>query len=178
MPKLNWGCGPDLRDGWINSDVLDWGTGQQHVGDIAAGLPFGDGHFDYAVSHHALQMIGWSDLVPTLVELRRVIKPGGWLRLSVPDLLRAFDAWRKHDPSHFPIADEHESSIDGKLCMYVTQAGATRSVFTKAWLFELLQRASFERIDSCLIFSTRSGIADLTSLDTRSAESLFVDARR
>jgi len=178
MRRLNWGCGPEIRDGWENSDLIDYGHGQQHVGDITAGLPYDDGWFDYAVSHHVLQMIAWPDLVPTLVELRRVITAVGWLRLSVPSLHAAMNAWARNDRSWFPIDDRHEESVDGKFCMYVTQAGATRSVFTLGWLLELLGRAGFSTMCPCRAFETSTGIDDLTALDSRRVESLYVDARR
>lgn len=184
--KLNWGCGPDMRAGWVNSDVLrypaiiDGGTlvTQDHVGAIDAGLPWGDETFDYIVSHHVLQMIAWSELVPALVELRRVLKPDGWLRISVPSIVRAMKALREDDASWFPISDAHETSVDGKFCMYVTQAGASRSVFTYDWLAELLTRAGFSRIVAQRIFETHTAIADITSVDSRGNESIFVDVAR
>lgn len=176
MPRLNWGCGPDQPEGWFHSDLVGWKTGQHHVGDIAAGLPWPDGFFHYAVSHHALQMIPWPQLVPTLSELRRVIAPGGWLRLSVPSLLGAMQAWEDDDSRWFPIADEIERSIDGKLCVYLSQAGATRSVFTERWLCELMERAGFlePKVAGCLVTDGLAGICDL---DSRCYESVYVEAR-
>ena len=51
----------------------------------------------YAVSVHALQEIPMADLVSTLRELRRVLKPGGVLRLCVPDLDKAVAAYQRGD---------------------------------------------------------------------------------
>lgn len=178
MRRLNWGCGPIIAVGWESSDVVGYNRTQDHVGDIAAGLPWDDGTFDYVVAHHALQMLDWQQLVPALVELRRVTRPGGWLRVSVPDVLGAVDAWEKGDAAWFPIADEHERSIDGKLCMYVTQAGATRSVFTQTWLIELLLRAGWQRGRPTIARQSWSGIAGIVTLDSRESESLYVEAHR
>lgn len=170
---LDWGCGPALADGWVGSDQDD--HGQEHVGDIRDGLPWPDGTFTHVISHHALQMLPWAALVPALAELRRVTRPGGWLRLSVPDLLAAVDAYLTGDLEHFRVDDRHESSVDGKLCMYLSQAGATRSVFTGAWLEELCGRAGWT--DPRAVETGKSGsMFDLSVLDTRPDESVFVEA--
>jgi SAM-dependent methyltransferase len=172
--RLHWGCGPKPPTGWVNSDRDD--HGQDHVGDIRYGLPWDDDTFDHVVSHHALQMLSWPELVPALAELRRVTRPGGWLRLSVPDLLAAVSAHETGDADHYQIDDANETTIDGKLCLYVSQAGATRSVFTGLWLEELCVRAGWvnpQRVGFCV---TSSPWPELTSLDSRPAESIFVEA--
>lgn len=172
--RLNWGCGPHQPDGWTNSDLLDWG--QEHVGDITAGLPFDDGQFDYTVANHVLQMIKWEDLVPVLTELRRVTL--GWVRVIVPDLEAATFAYHRNDADHFQISDDHEHSLDGKYCMYVSQAGSTKSVFTKNWVMELCHRANFGVVHKASFSQTITDYLEITSLDSRPEESLFIEARR
>lgn len=184
--RLNWGCGPDMRAGWVNSDVMRYPAvhdngvlvTQGHLGDIRDGLPYRAGQFEYAASHHALQMLAWPELVPALAELRRVLRPGGWLRLTVPDLEAALRAWTDDDVGWFPIADEHEPAIDGKLCMYLTQAGASRSVFTAAWLSDLLRRAGFDAAARLRPGMTLCPDAGIMELDSRPAESILMEAVR
>jgi predicted SAM-dependent methyltransferase len=174
MSAFHWGCGPAVAAGWVNSDVDD--HGQDHVGDIRDGLPYNDATFGYTVSHHTLQMLPWAALVPALAELRRVTAAGGWLRLSVPDLLKAIRAYDIADVDHFHIADEHETSVEGKFCMYVTQAGSTRSVFTAPWLVELCGRAGWARPRQVGYQATASPWPPIITLDTRPDESAFVEA--
>lgn len=176
--RLSWGCGPVYRDGWTHSDIVRWTPEQEHVGDITAGLPWEDSTFDYVVANHALQMIPWPLLVPTLTELRRVTKRDGVVRILVPDLMAAFDAYLARRPEHFVIDDAHESSIDGKLCMYLTQAGSTRSVFTGGWLVELCARAGFRASARSWFGETIYGPMASTELDSRPDESLIVEAVR
>jgi SAM-dependent methyltransferase len=52
-----------------------------HVADLGRPLPFADGAFDDVVSSLVLHYL--RDWVPPLVELRRVLRPGGRLLLSV-----------------------------------------------------------------------------------------------
>ncbi len=150
--------------------------GQDHVGDIRDGLPFEDTTFDHVVSHHALQMLSWDELVPALVELRRVTRQGGWLRLSVPDVLAAVYAYEVGDPDHFQIDDANEKTVDGKFCLYVAQAGTTRSVFTALWLEELCVRAGWVNPHRVGFAATTSPWPEITSLDSRPAESIFLEA--
>ena len=88
--RLNWGCGTRPEPGWINSDRKQ-GPGIDISCDIREGLPLADGSIDYAVSIHALPEVPYPDLVPVLEELHRVLKPGGVLRLGLPNLERAID---------------------------------------------------------------------------------------
>lgn len=186
--RLNIGCGPVQPDDWANLDPdPQWNAPLRDLGAI------GSASIEGAVAHHVLQMIAWPDLVPWLAEVRRVLRPGGYLRLSVPDLALV-GRWlgldgRAVDPYPPPISDEHETSIDGKVCMWLSQAGATRSVFTGPWLVELTQRAGYcageagwqgwGLDDPTKHRHYSTGPAWLTDLDLtpdRRDESLYVDA--
>lgn len=174
--RLNIGCGPDIRPGWVNIDRdvyfgLDW------RGDVLTGLPWPDETFDGAVANHVLQMVAYPDIVPWLNEVRRVLKPDARLRLLVPDLLGAISAFHDRSAGWFPIDDTLEPDINGKLCLYVSQAGATRSVFTGPWMTNLCDRALFA--DSVVIESSATlGPSWLTELDSRHHESIIVEARK
>lgn len=177
--RLNIGCGPVQPDGWWNIDHDQaWAnplTGAT-LADPLGTLPTGDDTAEGAVAHHVLQMVPWPNLVQWLTEVRRVLRPNAVLRLSVPDLLGAMEAHDRGDRAWFPVAPEHEPSVDGALCMYLTQAGATRSVFTSDWLAELLLRAGYRRAwrTSC---GNTLGPKWLADLDSRPAESIYVEGR-
>lgn len=177
MRRLNLGCGPVQPDGWENVDVDPrWGA---LVVDPVRSFPFEEWEFDYVVSNHVLQMVPWAELVPWLAAVRFVLKAGGVLRILVPDLSAAVDAWSMRRTGWFPIDDAHESTVDGKFCLYVSQAGATRSVFTETWLRELLDRAGFSKVARPVaggtILCEDAGICDL---DSRRDESILLEAMR
>lgn len=177
MRRLNLGCGPDVHEGWVNADIAPWAPEVYVIGSPSrTPLPWPDDSFDGVVAHHVLQMIEWPELTPWLTEVRRVLAPDGTLRLTVPDLIGAVTAHQQGDWPWFPIADEVERSIDGKLCLYVSQAGATRSVFTGRWLTELCQRAGFAGVAEVAWGVTDSGPEWITELDTRQGESIVVEA--
>ncbi len=102
--RLNWGCGGHTLPGWINSDNKEAPEIDLSC-DIRSGLPLDADSIDYAASIHALPEVPYTELVPVLRELRRVIKPGGVLRLSLPDLLKGVDAYRRGDRDYFLVPD-------------------------------------------------------------------------
>jgi predicted SAM-dependent methyltransferase len=173
--RLNWGCGPHGAPGWINSDR---GPGPliDLVCDIRDGLPVPDDTFDYAVSIHALEQVPFPDAVPVLEELRRVLRPGGVLRLSVPDLDRAIDAYRRGDRAYFHVPDADAVSVGGKLCVQMTWYGTSRLLLTYDFLAELLAKAHFAQIRPCGFRRTESQFPGIVDLDDREPESLFVEA--
>lgn len=91
--RLNWGCGRDPAPGWINADRAR-ARGVDLIGDIREGLDLEDDSVDYISSQHALQEIPFEDLVGVLEEMRRVLRPGGVLRVGVPDLDKGIEAYR------------------------------------------------------------------------------------
>src|SRR5712664_2349080 len=82
---LNLGCGERFHPDWIN---LDLAAGQSNVisHDLARGIPFAAESVD-VVYHAALfEHIRRGDAANFLRETHRVLKPGGIVRVGVPDL--------------------------------------------------------------------------------------------
>lgn len=176
MRRLNWGCGAHVAPGWINSDVKP-DTGVDLVADIREGLPLESGSIDYAVSIHALPEFTYPELVPVLEELRRVLVPGGTLRLALPDLRRGIDAYLAGNADYFKVGPEEVSSLGGRFAVQMTWYGYSRSLFTADFAAELLEQAGFVEIRECAYGVTASGIPEIVELDNREDESLFVEGR-
>ena len=175
--RLNWGSGTEPEPGWINSDIKE-GPTIDIAADILDGLPLADGSIDYIVSIHALPELRYPDLVPALLELRRVLAPGGVLRLALPDLDRAIEAYRAGDRDYFQIPDEDARSLGSKLITQMLWYGYSKSLFTYDFIAELLERAGFSRIERCAYRQTAGPFEEIVALDNRPEESLFVEARK
>jgi len=173
--RLNWGSGTAPAPGWINSDVKP-GPGIEISCDIRDGLPLETGSVDYAVSVHALQELPLDDVVPALHELRRVLRPGGALRLVLPDLEKAIDAYRRGDRTYFAVPDSDTRSLGGKLVTHVLWYGYSRTLFTRDFVEELLHRAGFADVRPCACGETTTPFPGIVELDNRPAESLYVEA--
>lgn len=175
VARLHWGCGDKAAPGWINADREALAGVDLH-GDIRRGLSLADGSLDYAVSIHALQDLPWHDIVVALSELKRVIKPGGVLRLGLPDMDRAIAAYQRGDAGYFHVPDNDARTIGAKLVTQLIWYGSTRTPFNADFAREVLERAGFRDVRRCTFRETASTHADIVSLDNRERESFFVEA--
>ena len=82
---LNVGCGSHLHPDWTNVDVYRSAPGVV-VHDIQRGLPFADGTFDACYHSHVLEHLSPSAGASLVRECFRVLRPGGVIRVAVPDL--------------------------------------------------------------------------------------------
>ncbi len=175
--RLNWGCGEHIAPGWINSDIKE-ASGVDLVADIRKGLPLATDSLDYAVSVHALPELPYPDLAPALRELCRVLKPGGVLRLVLPDLDRAITAYRKGDSGYFKVDPDEVQSLGGQLIVQMLWYGYSRSLFTADLTQELLEKAGFNGVRHCRYGQTASAFAEIVELDNREDESLYVEGAK
>ena len=84
-PKLHLGCGGNLLAGWLNTDESP-ADGRIVRLDVTRPFPFADGSFDYVFSEHLIEHVTYKDGIAMLRECRRVLRPGGAIRISTPDL--------------------------------------------------------------------------------------------
>lgn len=88
--RLHIGSGRHRLDGWVNVDIQEL-PGVDVVADVRRGLDFRDARAIYA--EHFLEHLALDDALGFLLECHRVLAPGGWLRLSTPNLDWV---WRTH----------------------------------------------------------------------------------
>lgn len=113
LGRLNLGCGPDAPTGWINVDGSwnAWFSHHKHlrqmleivgiinstnqgakwkvnplVHDLGRPLPFADEAFSAIYASHVLEHLYRSQAQALLSDCRRVLRPGGIVRVVVPDL--------------------------------------------------------------------------------------------
>lgn len=87
MVKLNLGCGPHAMGGWFNYDLVTSPGSNVTQLDLSNGiLPHGDNSVDYIFSEHFIEHLTLEQGLRLLKSCYRVLKPGGVLRFSTPDL--------------------------------------------------------------------------------------------
>jgi GT2 family glycosyltransferase/2-polyprenyl-3-methyl-5-hydroxy-6-metoxy-1,4-benzoquinol methylase/spore maturation protein CgeB len=95
--RLNLGCGEDHRPGYINVDAyVPTADLQMDIFD----LQMDDGVVDEIYSSHMLEHLGKAQVPQVLSEWRRVLKPGGTLRLNLPDLQWCMQQWLRTSEEH------------------------------------------------------------------------------
>jgi SAM-dependent methyltransferase len=175
--RLNLGCGPQPAAGWLNAD-REPVAGLDVRGDICLGLPIDSASLDAVVAIHVLQDLAWGEIPKALREIGRILRPGGVLRLALPDLDRAFDAYRRGDTGYFFVPDADAAAPGAKLVTQIIWYGSVRTPFTFDFARESLERAGFREPVRCAFRETVHGDASLVELDNRERESLFVEALR
>lgn len=175
MRRLQFGCGAFPAPGWLNTN-LEPGPGVDLCADIRNGLPLPSDSMRYIASMHALVELPYLAVVPALRELRRVLEPGGVLRLGLPDLDRAIAAYVAGDRAYFTIPDHESPSVAGKFVVQMTWYGTNLMMFTAGLTRELLERAGFGAVREVAYRETASPFPEIVELDNRPRESFFVEA--
>jgi SAM-dependent methyltransferase len=86
-PRLNLGCGNRRHAEWTNVDLHPAGPDVQ-AADLRRPLPFPAGCFTAVYAAHVLEHLAPAEAVGLLRECHRVLRPGGAVRIVVPDLER------------------------------------------------------------------------------------------
>ena len=93
-PKLQIGTGPLSLPGWLNSDLI---MADIYL-DVSRPLPLPDATFAYAFGEHLIEHIPEQTGLELLRELHRVLRPGGVLRLTTPDLRKIIAIYEDRNP--------------------------------------------------------------------------------
>lgn len=196
--KLHIGCFDVVHDGWLNTDVTPhlmvarvpglpralraaglipderWAAYQSGAFrriaylDLTGPFPFADGSIDAVLASHVLEHLTRDEAQRCVAEIRRVLRPGGVVRIAVPDLDTVVEEYDPADPDAF---------LDGLL------QGRERSTsrhrhwwnYNETSMSALLRAAGFDQPERR---GFRQGLCpDVERVDTRPG-SLFMEAVR
>lgn len=160
--RLHLGCGHNFLSGWLNSDLCDGGD----IRFLNAGkpYPFMDETFEYIFSEHLFEHLSMEEGLTMLQECFRVLKPGGHLRLTTPDLdflIRLYE--RPDEECHkeyirwsISTFDETVARFYGKEdvpAMFVLnnfiRSWGHRMVYSQSVLKSILEKVGFKNVQIC-----------------------------
>ena len=79
--------------GWLNSDIEPKLKDILYL-DATQDFPIEDNSFDYIFSEHMIEHITYNDAKRMISECFRILKPGGVIRISTPDLSFLVDLYK------------------------------------------------------------------------------------
>jgi predicted SAM-dependent methyltransferase len=150
--KLHLGCWNRKIDGWLNVDV----TNSDYDVDLACGvLPFPSDHFTVIASQHVIEHLEMRlELIPLLRECNRVMKKGGEIWLSCPDMGKVCRGYGtdkgadllKDKASRVPGYDLGSAPVQQVINELFHQDGEHRNLFDFELLKWVLERAGFSSV--------------------------------
>ncbi len=137
--------------------------------DLSHGVPARDDSVDYIYSSHFLEHLYPSEANALLVSCYQVLKPGGMIRIGVPDLEYALDMYRAG--SKRECLDRY-FFVEAKGSVYARH----KYMYDFELLTDMLRKAGFGSVDRCRY--RQGNVPDVEFLDNRPEETLFVEARK
>jgi predicted SAM-dependent methyltransferase len=84
IKKMQIGCGKNLLEGWLNTDLIDDGTVVYL--DAGESFPIASDTFDFIFSEHLFEHLKVEQQINMLNEGYRILKNGGIMRIAMPNL--------------------------------------------------------------------------------------------
>ena len=144
---LHLGCGPKYLPGFVNIDGNLFSKIDLWL-DVRNGLPFAGNSVDSIYSTHMFEHFFPDELNLLLSECFRVLKPGAGVRLIVPNLESAIQAYSQQRRVWFDDAfPRHFDSLGGRFSNFVFCDGQHRTAFDFTYLDEVLRNAGFREVE-------------------------------
>lgn len=170
--KLHIGCGNTYLAGWINIDLARPGKRRDLRWDLRRGLPFPDGAAQAIFSEHLFEHLDVASGSRLLKECRRVLAPGGVLRIGVPDLERYMNSYLGADQ----LIEEHRPGRPTRAIALgeVFFFHGHRSMYDFETLELLFREAGFTAVEHSAFGEGR--LAPSPDSEDRRTETLYVEA--
>lgn len=138
--RLHVGAGDKRLEGWVNIDLKRL-PGVDVVADVTRGLEFSG--VEAVFAEHFLEHLAMDAALAFLLEVHRVMAPGGWLRLSTPNLDWV---WLTHYHLDADAADKPLMAIKLNRAFH---GWGHRFVWNRELLAEALAACGFDEIRWC-----------------------------
>jgi ubiquinone/menaquinone biosynthesis C-methylase UbiE len=189
--NLNLGSFVDVVAGedWVNLDILPLRKTIPAAvnflqADLSQGLPmYAEGSVDLIRASHLIEHLTLEAAHLLLNECRRVLKPGGLIRIAVPDLEIMIKKYRGYPPGmdHFNIDQPMEfilAPTDGEKFSRLMFSGdyAHRAIYDYPMMENFLRQAGFQRVVRSTQGFSHSEAMQLETKDQHPEISLYVEA--
>jgi predicted SAM-dependent methyltransferase len=142
---VNIGCGRNYVPGMINVDG-NIARKKDLWLDVRLGLPFPDNSVRGIYSSHMIEHLNLRNVRKLFTEFHRALKPGGRVRLVVPSLEYAIEAYLQRNGDGLPDWPEAFESPGGKFNNLMLCANQHLILFDFSLLQELLLASRFSSV--------------------------------
>lgn len=166
---LHFGCGPFRIPGWINVDVA--GAAADFPVDITRPLRFSANIFDAMYGSEVIEHVDLFQARGFLTEAHRVLKPGGIIRLTTPDLVEMCRIYLGLHPT-VAVGDFRDGWQEGEFTPEIWvnsifNGYGHKHLYRFESLYRELERAGFAQIRRCTPQVTYSRMPQLANLEQR-----------
>ncbi|MDB5150380.1 MAG: Methyltransferase type 11 [Mucilaginibacter sp.] len=102
--KLQLGAGLNALHGWFNTDYF--ARPAIFFLNVTKKFPFPDNTFELIFSEHHIEHITYQEAQIMLAEAYRVMKPGGYIKITTPDLQKYIQSYAARN-FQLPLIKEH-----------------------------------------------------------------------
>jgi predicted SAM-dependent methyltransferase len=95
QPRLQIGGGPNLLEGWLNSDLVH---GEIFL-NVTRHFPIPDASLAYVFTEHMIEHVSEEQGMHVIREAHRVLRPGGVFRVTTPDLRKVITIYEDDNSS-------------------------------------------------------------------------------
>jgi predicted SAM-dependent methyltransferase len=142
---INVGCGEKYIEGMINLDGNIFCKKDIWL-DATLGLPFSENSIQGIYASHMIEHFNIRNVKKIFYGFYKVLKPGGAIRLVVPSLEYAINAYVRGNLAKLPEWPEKYNSIGGRFNNIMLCANQHFTMFDFTFLEELLKESGFSKI--------------------------------
>jgi predicted SAM-dependent methyltransferase len=182
--KLNIGCGVHMfHYGWVNIDVLpleDFARANLYTYrrlDVRYGLPYNDRTVDMVFAHHFIEHLDYGEALEFLRECRRVLRPGGLIRIVTPDLEVLLRRYHENSLGFYDAVNEGcERAETQAWKLWSLVFSGHKSIYDYPTLKHLLEKAGFRSVEKTAFRRSRSLKMRRETYEFLSTLSMYVEA--
>jgi predicted SAM-dependent methyltransferase len=158
--RLNVGAGANHLDGWVGLDLL---PERPALGmDAARRWPVADGTVVAVNSEHLVEHLTPEGARRYFAEAHRVLRPGGVIRTSTPNLRGLCELLVEADPASLAVHREHgyAAATHGEMVNNYFYSWDHRRIYDFETLRHLLTEAGFDEVEEAPFGSSRHPLLD------------------
>ena len=170
--RINVGSSSSVLDGWINVDLLRDPEGYCVQLDATRPWPFAAGSAEAVNSEHFIEHLSDDGARAYLREAHRVLRPGGVIRTSTPDLEGMARALLERSPRDLETNRSHgyAASTHGELVNNYVYSWGHRRIYDEETLALMLEQAGFVEPRRCAFGESEHAV--LRGIDRHDPEGL------